>query len=168
MVSLKTAWPLRLAAASLLILCAMVVTGCDKAKDASFIGTFRMGERVQIGSIVYQILEADWRSELGEGGRNPRDRYLFLKVSIVNGSGSTVSVPGFTLEGGGKTYGEVTEQMEKVSDWLGLFRNIAASQTQQGWVVFDAPMAAYKLVVTDGGDIASEKFAHVDIPVHLE
>jgi hypothetical protein len=29
-------------------------------------------------------------------------------------------------------------------------------------------MAAYKLVVTDAGDIGHEQHAHVDIPVQLE
>jgi hypothetical protein len=34
-------------------------------------------------------------------------------------------------------------------------------------VVFDAPMAAYKLVITHG-EVGEEKYAHVDIPVELE
>ena len=49
-----------------------------------------MGERVQVGPLVYQVLESDWRSELGSGGRTPKDRYLFVKVSITNSSGSPV------------------------------------------------------------------------------
>ena len=127
-----------------------------------------MGERVQVGPMVYQVLESDWRNELGAGGKAPKDRYLFIKVTIANSSGSSVSVPAFTIEANGKSYNEITEHMDKVDDWLGLLRNIGGSQTNQGWVVFDAPMAAYKLVATDGGDIGAEKFAHVDIPVELE
>jgi hypothetical protein len=72
-----------------------------------------------------------------------------------------------TLEGGGNTYSEVTEDMDKVDNWLGLLRNVGASQTEQGWIVFDAPLAAYKLIITHG-DIGDEKVAHVDIPIHLE
>jgi len=127
-----------------------------------------MGERVQLGPLVYQVLESDWRNELGADGRSPKDRYLFVKVSITNSSGSTISVPAFTIEGNGKSFPEVTEQMDKVDNWLGLLRNIGGSQTEQGWAVFDAPMATYKLVATDGGEIGSERFAHVDIPVQLE
>ena len=127
-----------------------------------------MGERVQIGPLVYQVLESDWRSELGGGGRTPKDRYLFAKVSITNSSGSPISVPGFTIESGDKSYSEVSEDMDKVDNWLGMLRTIAPSQTEQGWIVFDAPLAAYKLVVTDGGEVGSEKTAHVEIPVHLE
>jgi hypothetical protein len=77
-------------------------------------------------------------------------------------------VPSFTIEGSGKTYPEVSEDMDKVDNWFGLLRRIGPSQTEQGWVVFDAPMAAYKMVVTDGGEIGAEKTAHVEIPVHLE
>lgn len=151
-----------------MIVCAAFTAGCRKGRDASFIGTFRMGERVQVGPLNYQILESDWRSELGMGGRSPKERYLFVKISITNSSGSPVSVPSFTIEGAGKTYNEVSEDMDKVDNWFGLLRNIQASQTEQGWIVFDAPMAAYKLIVTDGGEVGSEKSAHVEIPVQLE
>ena len=168
MVLVKTKWRLQTPATILMLTCALLGAGCRKANDASFIGTFRMGERVQVGPLVYQILESDWRNELGTGGRSPKDRYLFVRVSITNGSSSAISVPGFTIEGNGKTFSEVTEQMDKVDNWLGLLRNVGGSQTEQGWVVFDAPMTAYKLVATDGGEVGSEKFAHVDIPVHLE
>jgi hypothetical protein len=168
MLSAKTARRIVLPATVLVLFCAAIFTGCSKSRDASFIGTFRMGEKVQLGPLVYQVLESDWRNELGSGGRTPKDRYLFAKISITNSSGSPVLVPGFTIEGSGKTYPEVSEDMDKVDNWFGLLRRIGPSQTEQGWVVFDAPMAAYKMVVTDGGEIGAEKTAHVEIPVHLE
>jgi hypothetical protein len=120
-----------------------------------------------MGPMVYQVLEADWRTELGNGGRTPKERYLFLRMSITNGDSSPASVSTFTLENAGKTYSEVTEDMDKVDSWLGLLRNVGGSQTEQGWIVFDAPMGAYKLVITHG-DVGEEKSAHVDIPVQLE
>ena len=154
-------------AAVLMVVCALAAGACNKSKDASFTGTFRMGERVQMGSMVYQVLESEWRTELGSGGRTPRERYLFLRLSVTNGDRSPAGVSTLTLEGGGKTYSEVTEDMDKVDNWLGLLRNVGGSQTEQGWSVFDVPIAAYKLVITQG-DIGEEKYAHVDIPVHLE
>jgi len=93
---------------------------------------------------------------------------MFVKLSITNTSSGTVSIPTLTIEGGGQTYGEVTEDMDKVDNWFGLLRNIGGSQSEQGWIVFDAPMMAYKLIVTDAGEIGHEKYAHVDIPVQLE
>jgi Domain of unknown function (DUF4352) len=166
MLSAKTATRL-LPAAVLLAVCALTIGACRKGRDSSFIGTFHMGERVQMGAMVYQVLESEWRTELGSGGRTPKDRYLFLRLSITNGAGSPDSVSALTLEGNGKTYTEVSEDMDKVDNWLGLLRNVGGSQTEQGWIVFDAPVGAYKLVITHG-DIGEEKYAHVDIPVQLE
>jgi hypothetical protein len=154
-------------AAVLTVVCVLALHGCRKTKDASFIGTFRMGERVQMGPMVYQVLESDWRTELGSGGRTPKERYLFLRMNITNGDSSASTISTLTLEGNGKTYSEVTEDMDKVDSWLGLLRNVGGSQTEQGWIVFDVPMGAYKLVITHG-DIGEEKIAHVDIPVQLE
>ena len=91
-----------------------------------------MGEKVQVGPLIYQVLQSDWRSELGSGGRTPRNRYMFVKLSITNTSGGTVSIPTLTIEGGGQSYGEVTEDMDKVDNWFGLLRNIGGSQTEQG------------------------------------
>jgi hypothetical protein len=150
------------------VLCAAgALSSCRNKRDASFIGTFRMGEKVQTGALVYQVLQAEWRNELGSGGRTPKDRYLFIRLSVTNSSGSTVAAPALTIEGAGKTYSEVVENTENVDNWMGLLRNVAASQTEQGWIVFDAPVAAYKLVLEEG-EVGEEKTAHVDIPVHLE
>lgn len=157
-----------LSAPALLLACVIFPVGCKSSSEATFIGTFHMGEKVQVGPLVYQVLESNWRTELGGGGRTPRDRYLFVKVNITNTAGSAVAVPGLAIEGAGKTYNEVTEETDKVDNWFGLLRNIGPSQTEQGWIVFDAPMTAYKLIVTDAGEIGKEKFAHVDVPVQLE
>ena len=156
-----------IAAAALLSLCTLAFSACRKSAEPSFTGTFRMGEKVQVGPMVYEVLQSEWRSELGSGGRTPRERYLFVRLSVTNESSSPSSASTLTLEGAGKTYAEVTEDMDKVDDWLGLLRDVGASQTEQGWIVFDAPMAAYKLVITHG-DVGDEKVAHVDLPVHLE
>ena len=127
-----------------------------------------MGEKVQLGGLTYQVLETDWRTELGPGGRAPNDRYLFVRVSVVNAAGERLPIPAMTIEGSGKTYTEVTDGMEKVENWLGLIRNIDAGGTDHGWIVFDAPVAAYKLVVTEPGEVGQEKYARVDIPLQLE
>ena len=34
--------------------------------------------------------------------------------------------------------------------------------------MFDAPLAAYKLEITDGGETGSEKLAHVDVPLTID
>jgi hypothetical protein len=161
---------LRCASATFSVLAALLVLcGCSRGKDASHIGTFRMGERVQAGPLIYTVLEADWKTQLDGNGRAPKNRFLFLRVSITNSAKSKVSPPAFTLQGtDGKTFEEVTEGLEGVTNWLNIFRTVEPAQTQTGWVIFDAPVAAYKLVMSDAGEIGSEKHAYVDIPVELD
>ena len=165
----QSAWRLALAAA---VACGalLVAGGCSKSRtDNALIGTFKMGERVQAGRIIYNVLEAEWKAALTEGGRAPQHRFLFLRVSITNSGGEPVSVPAFELLGAnGTNYQEVTENMAGVRNWLGLLRTVAPATTEQGIVVFDAPLAAYKLVLMDGSDVDNERYAHVEIPVALE
>jgi hypothetical protein len=150
-------------------ICALALVGCSKGNDPSIIGTFRMGEKVQAGPLVYSVLESEWKAALTEGGRAPSHRFLFLRLSITNLAGQPVAIPGLELRGAkGETYPEVTTGMEDVRDWLGLLRSFQPGQTQSGWIVFDAPMGAYKLAVSDGGDVDTEKHALIDIPVHLD
>jgi hypothetical protein len=157
------------ATAAAVLLCwlsPIVFTGCNRGTDASSLGTFRMGERVQAGPLAYTVLEAGWRPDLQ--GKAPQHRFLLVRLSITNTSGGTVPARPLELAGArGKHYTEVTENLENFSEWLGLIRNIQPSQTETGYVVFDAPVAAYKLVITETAE-EDEKQAYVDIPVELE
>ena len=128
-----------------------------------------MGERVQTGPLIYNVLEAQWKPTLSEGGRAPQNRYLVVKLSITNSGGQTVSLPTYELVAtSGASTPEVTEGVAQLPNWLGMIRSVAPATTLQGNIVFDVPMAAYKLVVTDGGEVGSEKQAHIEIPVQLE
>jgi hypothetical protein len=171
MLRLSTHARVRCALPTIVLLTAVIITpaGCSREKDTSTIGTFRMGERVQAGPIIYTVLQAEWKTQLDGNGRAPKNRFLFLRVSITNSGGSKVSAPAFTLRAAdGKTYEEVTEGLEGVNNWLNIFRTVEPAQTETGYVIFDAPMAAYKLVMSDAGEIGQEKYAYVDIPVELE
>lgn len=154
--------------AATLLLGVLANAGCGKGKDASLIGTFRMGERVQAGPIVYTVLESEWKTALSEGGRAPAHRFLLLKVTLANGGARAVAVPGLRLRNSqGEEFPEQTEGLQDLPNWLGILRNLQPGQSESGYIVFDVPVAAYKLVVSDGGDIGSEKIAWIDIPVDL-
>ena len=170
MQSRQSAWRLALAAA---VACGtLLLTGCSCGKaqtDNAFIGTFKMGERVQAGKIIYNVLEAEWKTALTEGGRAPQHRFLFLRVSMTNSGGEQVNVPAFELESdNGTRYQEVTENLEGVRNWLGLLRTVRPATTEQGIVVFDVPLAAHKLIIVDGSEVDNERYAHIEIPVQLE
>lgn len=166
----RSAWRFALAAA---VTCgALVATGCSCGKadvDPAFIGTFHMGQRVQVGPIIYTVLESEWRTALSEGGRAPKNRFLVLRVSITNSGSEAIAVPEFELMAeNGTRYQEVTENVEGLANWLGMLRKVEPSATQQGAIVYDVPLGPYKLILLEGGDVEKERYAHVDIPVQLE
>jgi hypothetical protein len=169
MQKVDTALGRRVVLSTALIFSALGLFGCSKGNDPSVIGTFRMGEKVQAGPLVYTVLESEWKSALTDGGRAPAHRFLFLRLNITNTSNRPVALPAFVLrDPKGQDYPEVVDNMQDVRDWMGLLRNVQPSQTQSGWIVFDAPMGAYKLAVSDGGDVDTEKHALIEIPVHLD
>ncbi len=163
----------RLALSGFILLAMSIFAGACKrqAADISNLGTFRMGEKVHLGAVTYDVLEAQWKPALGDGttGRPPKHRYLFIRLSITNNGTTAISIPGLRLKGsGGTEYSEVSEGLGDVKDWLGLLRTIEPSLTTQGYIVFDAPMASYSLQITDAGEPGQEKSGQVQIPVQLE
>jgi hypothetical protein len=157
----------RAAAALFCCLSPVLFTGCNRSTETSTLGTFRMGERVQAGPLAYTVLEAGWRPDID--GKAPQNRFLVVRVSITNVSDKPVPARPFELTGaGGRHYTEVTQNLQDFNGWLGLMREIQPNQTETGYVVFDAPLAAYRLVITETADEELEKQAYVDIPVELE
>lgn len=157
--------------AAVTVLVALAAGSCGKKVDTSVMGTFRMGERVQVGPMVYTVLEAQYRPGLTDNGtgKPPKNRYLFIKLSATNSGGNMTGIPPFTLVGPKQEqYEEVTEGVDQVSNYLGVLRMVQPAQTEQGYIIFDVPVAAYKLMISDGGEPGQEKFASVDLPVNLE
>jgi hypothetical protein len=128
-----------------------------------------MGEKVQIGNAAYTALETQWKTSLTEGGRAPQHRFLFINMSVSNTGGSTLAFPMFELKSSdGTRHRELTQNMEGVPQWLGIFRSLEPAQSSRGVIVFDVPIAAYKLVIPDNSDVEEERYAEVNLPVQLE
>ena len=159
-----------------LLFSALLISGCGNAsveipKDSLPNVTYQMGQGVQLGPLTYNVLETNWKSQLGGGpaARIPKNRYLLVKLTITNRAGQTSSIPGMALlNAAGQSFQELTEGVESVPKWLGVLRNLSPVQTEEGIVVFDVPLGAYKLQVSDGGEIGSEKKALIEIPLQLE
>jgi hypothetical protein len=144
---------------------ALLLTSCGSEK-AYPVRTYNMGERVQLGHIVYQVFETQWMTHLGEGtdARVPQQRFFLIRLSAVNGAGGDVNVPGFTLEDdNGKTYAELSDGTG-VPQWIGYLRSVKPAESAQGNAVFDAPPRHYKLKISDED---GEKMAYVDIPLNF-
>jgi len=129
-----------------------------------------MGDRVPVGPLTFNVIETSWRSQLGEGltMRTPENRFLLIAVSATNGGGHDVSVPLLSIEGSdGKIYKE-QESGEGVDRWFGLLRTVKPAQTEQGQLLFDVPLGAYRLKLSDGAESGVEHTAWVVIPLHME
>src|ERR1700683_2246279 len=107
----------------------------------------RMGERVSVGSLVYNVFEDQWKAQLGQGtdARVPKDRFFLLRLSVVNAGSSDALIPGLTLvDDSGQTYQEMSNG-DQVPQWMGYLRKAKPTETLQGNVVFDVPPKHYRL-----------------------
>jgi uncharacterized protein DUF4352 len=123
-----------------------------------------MGDRVQTGALIYTVFESRWAAQLRAQGsdRIPANRFLLLRMSIVNSSSTENSVPAFTLvDDNGQRYQEVGNG-DGVPQWAGFVRRVKPADTLTGNVLFDVPLKHFKLEVSDESD---DNKALVDIPL---
>lgn len=151
----------------LTLLClALLICGCKSLTKSGEVGTFKIGERAQVGPLIYNAMDTQWNASLGHGDapRVPKNgRFFIVYLSVVNGGGSTdQNVPTFELvDDKGESHQEL-DNAEGVPDWLGLERKIHPAESLQGNIVFDVEPKHYKLKVTTEGD---EKYAWIDLPL---
>jgi hypothetical protein len=146
----------------------LILAGCGQSSNSTPIDG-AMGDKVKVGPLVYSVIDASWKGELGEGYkiRTPSQRFLLLTVSITNSGGNDVSVPMLQLEGNnGQSYQELANG-DGVDQYIGILRNISPSQTLQGRMLFDVPLTSFRLRLVDGGEPGFEKYGFVQIPLNL-
>lgn len=151
------------------VLACLFLSGCRKGANSAQID-FGMGDKVVVGPLTYTVIDATWQGQLGEGykTRTPEQRFLLLTVAVTNSGGKELSVPLLQLEAAnGPTFTEIANG-EGVDQWFGLLRNVSPAQTLQGKVVFDVPLTSYRLRLTDGGEPGFERYAWVQVPLHID
>src|SRR5437588_7626961 len=137
------------------IVCALGLTlvvqlGCARP-EAVQAAEFNVGDRVQIGSLVYHVTEADWKTELGEfpSSRMPERKFLLIRLSVTNGGGEDATIPQAELRNAkGENFQELTDGTG-VPDWLGMLRTVKPASTELGVIAFDVPANEYRLRLTD-------------------
>jgi len=126
-----------------------------------------MGERASIGHLVYNVFETQWLTQLHTADGDPRvpqNRFLLVRVSIVNGGASEIFAPNLTVEDDkGNSYSELNNG-DGVPQWVGYIRKIWPADSAQGNLVFDVPLGSYKLRIEDED---SNRTALVDLPFSL-
>jgi hypothetical protein len=167
------AWALPItcrATAALFLVLLLVVSAACSRKSSAPARTYLMGERVQVGPLAYSVLDTQWKNELAEGAETklPSSRFLVVRLSATNGGVDSTSLPTFeVVNSSGTAYQEVHEVIG-VPQWLGLFRNLRPAETEQGNVVFDVPVGAYKLRIQGETAAGEEVTALVDLPLNLD
>jgi len=150
----------------LLITVVVSQTACVKPEPS--VRVYSMGERVQVGPLVYNVMEADWRPKMGEGeqARIPSHRFLTVHLSVTNGGGEALSIPSLKLlDDNGRTYDESIDG-QNVPSWLGLIRKLKPVDTLEGNILFDVEPKSYKLKLNDDADAGQP--ALVEMPLRFE
>jgi hypothetical protein len=146
----------------------LVFSGCSQENSTRL--DYKMGEKIPLGPLTYNVIQTSWRNQLGEGFkiRSPQQRFLLISISVTNGGGKEVALPLFKLETDrGESITE-SDNPEGVPNGIGILRSVTPAQTLQGSLLFDVPLAGYKLILTDGGEPGLEKTAFVDIPLRMD
>ena len=147
-----------------------LLAGCNRPGSNSSVIDFAVGDKAPNPPLTYTVIETGWKTQLGEGFRirTPQNRFFMVRLSVTNGGGNNVALPLFTLtDSSGKEYREL-DNGESVDGWFGLLRDIAPAQTQQGQLVFDVPLATYRIKLPNGGPIGEEKFITINLPLRLD
>jgi len=155
----------RHAAGGALLLSLAAWSGCAP-EAAPGAAVHPMGERVTTGSLVYNVFEAQWKAQLGDGAqaRVPKDRFLLVRLSIANGGSAELMVPTLSIvDDSGQTYQELSDG-ESVPNWIGFLRHVKPAENLEGNIVFDVPPKHYRLRVADEN---GQKTADVDIPLNF-
>lgn len=123
-----------------------------------------MGDRIQLGNLVYNVYDSQWHTQLGEGpgARIPESRFFLVRVSVTNSGPSDAIVPTFSVsDESGKPIQELSNG-DRVPQWIGFLRGVKPAETIQGYAVFDCAPRNYKVRIADETE---QKIALVDIPL---
>src|SRR5882724_9732215 len=151
----------------LLFLSGAILSQTACVKPPAQVQVFRMGERVQVGPLIYNVFEANWRTQLGEGpqARRPARRFLIVHLSVTNSGSETLSVPGLRLlDDAGQVYSETIDG-ENVPSWWGLIRKLKPADTLEGNILFDVDPKSYKLKLDDDSD--PDRKVMVEMPLRF-
>jgi hypothetical protein len=144
------------------VVAALLLNACSNR--VSQVHTYSLGEKAELGHIIYTVYETQWLPQFGGGhaARVPQHRFFLVRMTAVNSSGADLIVPNATIEDDkGNSYPELRDG-EGVPTWIGYLRRVKPAESAQGNLLFDAPPAHYKVRITDENE---ENQAYFDIPL---
>ena len=146
-----------------------VLSGCAKPQNSTQIN-YQMGERITNGPLVYNVVQTVWKPQIGDlfTARTPENRFLMIMLSATNSGGKEVALPFFPWRERTARSTKRLKMVDGVENWFGLLRTLNPAETRQGNLVFDVPLTSYRLRLTDGGELGTEKNVWVEIPLRLD
>jgi len=144
-------------------LCASILAISCSRRPAP-VRTYPMGERVQLGQLIYTVFETQWMTHFGEGlnQRVPQNRYFLVRMSITNAGSVDTMVPAMSVvDDSGQIHAELSNG-DGVPQWIGYLRNVKPAESAQGNILFDAAPKHYKLRITDETE---QEVRMIDIPL---
>lgn len=145
--------------------CLALSISCSTSRTQAL--TFPIGQKVQVGKLFYQVMEAEWSTEAQGARQPPKNRILQLHITVTNSGSQEATLPFLKLiDAAGKEIVELSD-LEGNPNWLGALRRMQPALTEEGFVYFDVPVGAYKLEVIDNSNADDEKAAYIEIPASL-
>jgi hypothetical protein len=141
----------------------LLLNACSRS-SSSPAHTYTLGEKAELGHIIYTVYETQWVPQLGDGpnARIPQHRFFLVRMTAVNSGGADLIVPSASAEDDkGNSYPELSNG-DGVPRWIGYLRQVKPAESVQGNLVFDAPPGHYKLRIADENE---ERSAYVDMPL---
>jgi uncharacterized protein DUF4352 len=136
-------------------------------KPAPPVNVFHLGDKVQTGALIYNVLEGKWRAQIGEGAesRVPERRFLIVHLSVTNSGGQDLDIPSLSVvDQSGQVFNESMDG-RGIPYWLGMIRKLKPADTLDGAVLFDVDPKSYKLKLDDGSGASP---AMVELPLQFE
>lgn len=146
----------------LAVAAALFLSNCSMGKFP--VRTYAMGEKVSLGPLIYTVYETQWLTQMGEEPalRVPQHRFFLVRASVVNSGATELTAPNLSIvDDSGKVYEELVNG-EATPEWIGYLRQLKASESAQGNLLFDAPPRHYRLRALDE---TGERMALIDIPL---
>jgi hypothetical protein len=142
---------------------ALLTMGCSSSKKEPAI--YAAGDKATVGPLTYNITDTEVTQQLGDDPakeRTAQERFFLVRVSVSNSGPDDQAIPAMTLvDDQGHSYTELADGTG-VANWLGVIRKVGPTQTEQGYVLFDAPTKHYRLRLNDPLD---EKEIAIDVPL---
>jgi len=122
-----------------------------------------MGDRIELGRLVYTVFETRWLPQIGDGpaARVPQNRFFLIRLSVGKKGSADLLVPDMAIEDDrGMAYPALSDG-EGVAQFLGVLHPVTA-EGAAGTALFDAPPGHYRLRLSDE---EGHRTALVDIPL---